>query len=1253
MKNFLLLITFLASMHLGFAQKEKPTQHSTENKSALTNKQIYYEDVVYVQLKPSFRKSAQYKKDIDMIQEAPFLQKHKASLGLQKMEKPFYFAKDQSIAFTYKLYFDKKTSLEKVLATLALQPEIAYVEKVPISFIPEHNVQNIVPVSNGNQLKNTNLGSNDPYYGDCDPINITAGSLVYGTKWFLDRIQAEAAWSLFTPLNSSPIKVAVVDGAVYTAHEDLKIVSSYDAETKALNSSPPATGDAYEWSHGTHCAGLVSAVTNNSLGIPSIGQNLEVIGVKTGRNSDGALIYFYEGLLYAIQETDAKVISLSVGSYGYSLTEQNIINQAYEKDIVVLAAASNDDISNKSYPAAYEHVIAVGSTSADDKKSDFSNYGDWVDIMAPGGNLSNNFYLLLSTTFADASNEGMGIEANSSPINGRIVSGKYHMMAGTSMATPVAAGLVGLMRAANPALNADQIEAILKRTSDNIDNKNPGFSGFLGSGRINAKKAIETIQQSNSLIAVPSYSALNISPGTTINFEDKSLGNPIAWEWTFTGPVTLSSSLQNPNIQFDVAGNYEFRLVVFNASTSDTTYLTQPIKVGTSTNIEAQVTGFAQASRGINFISVVDNNNVWALAYDGANTDNYIQDFAVTTDGGSNWIARSFNQAADLVPAMIFGISGTKAYAPMFKTGTSEQGIFITTDGGANWTRQSTAAFNGIGSFPNVVYFWNENEGVCMGDPDGGYFEIYTTSNGGSNWTRVANTGNTLTPSSTEEYGTIGYFSAADDGTFFFNTNKGRIFKTLDKGKTWTSHNTPLSGGNKIAFSSKDYGLLLDYTTSKLYVTSDGANTWKEVSVKGHFYPNQLAYVPGSKNMFVSADADYQNSSLGLSLSTDGGKTWKDIPELTEQQCLAIGFADISTGWIGEFSQSIVAGGMIKYSGPHTFPSFEASNDFACADQNSKISFTNKTSTGIENPTYYWDFGADATPANANTAGPHEVSYASSGERIVKLTVNEFYTYDFRIIVNEPAILGDIYYDTTRVCQGTPVEISLINSAGKVEWQKAVLQSNTFSASQSEYSGSFDFISEPIEDTTYFKAKVYAEGCNELYSDIIRIDVSRIKSDYSWSRNAYDVTFMDLSENAASYTWFFGDGSTSQDASPVHKYNADGDYMAKLLVENEEACLDSIEKSVKVNVTAIGKTELSNQIKIYPNPSKAIFFLEWIEYPGEDASYSITTINGKTIDKQKMTNQKTTINLEGLPQGLYFLKIESKKGIALYKLMLN
>jgi hypothetical protein len=186
-----------------------------------------------------------------------------------------------------------------------------------------------------------------------------------------------------------------------------------------------------------------------------------------------------------------------------------------------------------------------------------------------------------------------------------------------------------------------------------------------------------------------------------------------------------------------------------------------------------QATGFAAASRGINYVSPVNANVVWATAYDGSGGGAVIQEFTRTINGGSTWVPGVVNNAAGLEIAMIYGVSAVVAYVPMYRTsGSLPQGIYVTTNGGVAWTRQTTASFDyAAGGFPNVVHFWNANDGFCQGDPTSNYFELYTTANGGTTWTVF------LLPIFRHpfpENGASLVITASSGDTIWFGTNKGR-----------------------------------------------------------------------------------------------------------------------------------------------------------------------------------------------------------------------------------------------------------------------------------------------------------------------------------------------------------------------------------------------------------------------------------------------------------------------------------------------
>ncbi|MFH0765375.1 MAG: S8 family serine peptidase, partial [Calditrichota bacterium] len=153
------------------------------------------------------------------------------------------------------------------------------------------------------------------------------------------------------------------------------------------------------WGHGTHCAGIAAAETNNRIGVASIGYNCSIMVIRAG--SEGTVNYGYQGIEYAAR-MGAKVISCSWGGDGHNNWSVRVINNAWANGALIVAAAGNENADHINYPAGDEHVIAVAATDERDRRANFSNYGDWVDISAPGVNIlstiPNNRYGYMSGT---------------------------------------------------------------------------------------------------------------------------------------------------------------------------------------------------------------------------------------------------------------------------------------------------------------------------------------------------------------------------------------------------------------------------------------------------------------------------------------------------------------------------------------------------------------------------------------------------------------------------------------------------------------------------------------------------------------------------------------------------------------------------------------------------------------------------------------------------------------------------------------
>ena len=229
--------------------------------------------------------------------------------------------------------------------------------------------------------------------------------------------------------------------------------------------APPEPGSTNGNVHGTHVAGIIAASTDNGLGISSIGFSIKHMPVKVQYDENPSDSTFEgggsQGVLYSAK-AGADIINLSWGGGGRSSSEQALYKNIRENyGAIVVAAAGNANTDEFHYPSAYGSVIAVAASNSNDKKSGFSNYGSWVDIIAPGSGI-------LSTVY----------------------NGDYESWSGTSMASPLVAGALGLIWSYYPNESADRIEEMLLRGTDDIYEKNENYVGKLGAGRLNAYRGI-------------------------------------------------------------------------------------------------------------------------------------------------------------------------------------------------------------------------------------------------------------------------------------------------------------------------------------------------------------------------------------------------------------------------------------------------------------------------------------------------------------------------------------------------------------------------------------------------------------------------------------------------------------------------------------------------------------------------------------------------------------------------------------------
>ncbi|MCB5251840.1 MAG: S8 family serine peptidase [Candidatus Cloacimonadaceae bacterium] len=269
--------------------------------------------------------------------------------------------------------------------------------------------------------------------------------------------------------------------------------------------------------HGTHVAGCAAAVGNNSLGVVGTAPNVSILSCKGAPSNSPSqgVQYAYDQVLYSGQ-IGAHIINASWGGPGNGSYPNSIVNHVTILGSTVVAAAGNENMQHSSsyqdYPADCTNALNVAATNHADMKASFSDYGEPIDISAPGDNI-------LSTIIG-----GSG----------------YASYSGTSMASPVAAGVAALVKSLHPNMSSQDLRNRLMMTADPIDDINPSHVGLLGAGRINSFTAtmfdkIPYIVKEDITIAEISGDGDGVpNPGETLSMDIKlgnvMTGNGILWK---------------------------------------------------------------------------------------------------------------------------------------------------------------------------------------------------------------------------------------------------------------------------------------------------------------------------------------------------------------------------------------------------------------------------------------------------------------------------------------------------------------------------------------------------------------------------------------------------------------------------------------------------------------------------------------------------------------------------------------------------
>ena len=321
-----------------------------------------------------------------------------------------------------------------------------------------------------------------------------------GKQAVLDLIGAKKLWDF--DIDCSDVAVGVMDSGIQTNHEDLIdniwVNTGEIAGDSIDNDGNGYIDDIYGWNcgdsngdvsyvdeHGVHVAGIISAATNNSKGVASVARNAKIASIKIFNSSGkSTLSYIIEGINFA-KKNDINIINCSFGGTGWGSSSVNTIKSAMAAvpDMFFVIAAGNTTSASEAnndkvavYPSQLtkdlDNVISVANTTSSDELSSTSHYGaKSVDIAAPG----TDIYSTIPTS-------------------------SYGTMSGTSMATPMVASAVAVMRAVNPNISAKEIKETLCSSSDKLS----ALTGkVISGGRLNAYNAVKAIMPTATPTATP------------------------------------------------------------------------------------------------------------------------------------------------------------------------------------------------------------------------------------------------------------------------------------------------------------------------------------------------------------------------------------------------------------------------------------------------------------------------------------------------------------------------------------------------------------------------------------------------------------------------------------------------------------------------------------------------------------------------------------------------------------------------------
>ncbi len=470
----------------------------------------------------------------------------------------------------------------RVIEALAKNPLVAYIEP--------------------NRIRGLNFAApNDPNYSSY--------------QWALRAVHAVDAWRLLPnrylnepTTGGKRLTIAVLDTGADCTHPDFANAGGTSTDSAQggqlffegsrtfvqTTVQPAACVWQDDYGHGTHVAGIIGAAANNGVGIAGLGYPLRLMIYKVldsnGKGSDSSIA---AGIMGAA-DAGADVISLSLGGVGYSQTFQDAVTYAWQRNSLVVAASGNTDTNKLFFPGGANHALGVAAVDSNNNKAGFSNYGNGVDVAAPGVSI-------LSTAPVYQVRQGVK---------------NYAYYSGTSMAAPYASALAGLVAMVTPGAAAD---AIAMRIQQSADSATSTWDQFLGYGTIDAWRAVSGVLRPATLGGLV---------GQVVN----EAGLPVGGAQISAGQVSFTTDrtglFRLPNLS---AGDYTVTTAAYG-------FQNQTIKTVVPPGADTTLTIRMGVPQGTLAGVVTSGGGPLAGAVVQAIADGLVEDSTVTNSAGQYWL---------------------------------------------------------------------------------------------------------------------------------------------------------------------------------------------------------------------------------------------------------------------------------------------------------------------------------------------------------------------------------------------------------------------------------------------------------------------------------------------------------------------------------------------------------------------------------------------------------------------------------------